>query len=68
MDWDPKITTFPGLYLLGAAFGQALGGSCSVLILRSLNVLLAVACTPVFYHLAAASDPKRTDNQLFMMV
>ncbi|KAL4520856.1 hypothetical protein Ndes2526B_g00042 [Nannochloris sp. 'desiccata'] len=26
-----------------------------------------VACVPIFYHLAAATDPKRTKNQLIMM-
>ncbi|KAL4518927.1 hypothetical protein Ndes2437B_g04811 [Nannochloris sp. 'desiccata'] len=65
-NWDPKITTFPGLYLIGTGVGRLLG-SCSILILRSVNVLLAVACVPIFYHLAAATDPKRTKNQLIMM-
>ncbi|KAG2482556.1 hypothetical protein HYH03_018515 [Edaphochlamys debaryana] len=55
--WHPKITTFPGVYYLGTAYGwgrwaaQALVGkvvnteeACSTPFLRSLNVLLSLAC------------------------
>ena len=76
-EWDPKITTFPGLYLLGTVIGRlfdALMGSsmpstlCSVAVLRSVNIVLAVACIPIFYILASALDPKRTNSQLLLMV
>ncbi len=38
-DWDPKITTLPGLYLVAAAFSWASGLSCSLSFLRSINVV-----------------------------
>ncbi|KAI8463180.1 MAG: DIE2/ALG10 family-domain-containing protein [Monoraphidium minutum] len=52
--WDPKITTFPGLYAAGAAYARAaaallgwagvtLAATCSAPYLRSLNALLALA-------------------------
>ncbi|CAK0787759.1 hypothetical protein CVIRNUC_010981 [Coccomyxa viridis] len=54
--WDPKITTFPGLYLLAAPYARAVAylqsyvapegaeqEACSTGRLRSINVLLAAA-------------------------
>ncbi|KAI8466453.1 MAG: DIE2/ALG10 family-domain-containing protein [Monoraphidium minutum] len=52
--WDPKITTFPGLYVIGAAYawaarlaagwaGASVGALCSTPYLRSANALLALA-------------------------
>jgi alpha-1,2-glucosyltransferase len=77
--WDPKITTLPGLYVLGAAAGHAAhaalslagaagaAGPCSPTQLRAVNVLLATALIPVFWHLAAALDPSRTPAQLALL-
>ncbi|KAG2448493.1 hypothetical protein HYH02_006384 [Chlamydomonas schloesseri] len=56
--WHPKITTFPGIYYLGTAYGwgrwavQALvlkqpldmDAACATPYLRTLNVVLSVAC------------------------
>ncbi len=79
--WDPKITTFPGLYLLGVGWGhlwyaaqRVLGVRgpaaelCSVLSLRALNVFLSLTCLPVFYYMAQALDRHRTHNELLLMV
>eukprot|EP00644_Phytophthora_capsici_P005875 jgi/Phyca11/13101/fgenesh1_pg.PHYCAscaffold_2_\ len=46
-EWDPKITTFPGLYLISTVYAKAVltlnvGEFCSVAVLRSINVLFAV--------------------------
>lgn len=40
--WDPKITTFPGLYVVGVVAAR-ITGSCDVLTLRALNSVFAVA-------------------------
>uniref|UniRef100_A0A7S0S2Y7 Dol-P-Glc:Glc(2)Man(9)GlcNAc(2)-PP-Dol alpha-1,2-glucosyltransferase n=1 Tax=Chlamydomonas leiostraca TaxID=1034604 RepID=A0A7S0S2Y7_9CHLO len=66
-EWDPKITTFPGLYVLGTAAGwlhygakQALGqqvlmeAACSTPTLRAVNTLLAVACLYTLHAVIAA--------------
>uniref|UniRef100_M4B1K3 Dol-P-Glc:Glc(2)Man(9)GlcNAc(2)-PP-Dol alpha-1,2-glucosyltransferase n=1 Tax=Hyaloperonospora arabidopsidis (strain Emoy2) TaxID=559515 RepID=M4B1K3_HYAAE len=48
-EWDPKITTFPGLYLVSTLYTNALSwintGAyfCSVSVLRSVNVVFALA-------------------------
>ncbi|KAF8057743.1 ALG10 [Scenedesmus sp. PABB004] len=60
-EWDPKVTTFPGLYVLGAAYawasaaalgwatGAGLELTCSGPFLRSLNALLWVATLQLAY-------------------
>jgi alpha-1,2-glucosyltransferase len=49
-EWDDKITTFPGLYLIAATVARARGNaSCSLPELRSLN-LLPAAATPYLLH------------------
>ncbi|ETV67852.1 hypothetical protein H257_16079 [Aphanomyces astaci] len=53
--WDPKITTFPGLYVVGTGFGSAVHHAlstfqvnvvapslCSLNVLRSINVLFNI--------------------------
>lgn len=78
-EWDPKITTFPGLYFFGVAAGgleaallRALGSRqaapCSTTALRSVNLAFAAACLPLFYSAAKALDPSRTRLQLLLMV
>lgn len=44
--WDPKITTPPGLYYLGWAYAQALKLPCNVLVLRGLNFFGGVLVLP----------------------
>ncbi|KAL4440524.1 hypothetical protein ABPG75_003525 [Micractinium tetrahymenae] len=77
-DWDPKITTFPGLYFFGVAAGRleaallsALGcppaQPCSTTALRSVNLLFATACLPLFYGTAQALDASRSQAQLLLM-
>ncbi|KAG7391229.1 glucosyltransferase [Phytophthora pseudosyringae] len=64
-EWDPKITTFPGLYLASTLYAKAaaslhLGAFCSVSVLRSVNVLFAlgnvVLCVLLRRHVAP-QDP-----------
>ncbi|KAK6942960.1 Alpha-2-glucosyltransferase Alg10 [Dillenia turbinata] len=74
--WDPMITTPPGLYYLSLAHVASLfpGMSymkpissfsevCSIPILRSVNVVLAVTCSIIVYdivnHLRPTLDDKR---------
>eukprot|EP01025_Chloroclados_australasicus_P063539 TRINITY_DN8414_c0_g1_i3.p1 TRINITY_DN8414_c0_g1~~TRINITY_DN8414_c0_g1_i3.p1 ORF type:complete len:486 (+),score=14.68 TRINITY_DN8414_c0_g1_i3:131-1588(+) len=55
-EWDPMITTFPGLYLLAAPYGVLLqklqfkniNQLCDVAILRSINLILGVVNYFVF--------------------
>lgn len=55
--WDPKITTFPGLYLVAMlyAHGAALAGAafCSPAVLRSVNVLFAMGSAFLLIKLRA---------------
>ena len=69
--WDPKITTFPGLYVVGAAYGRALHAlsqvwrplslsvACNVTALRSLNLLLGCACFLVLRALCLRLHPRQ---------
>lgn len=79
-EWDPMITTLPGLYLLGGAAGRLhsslfglLAGvlppqPCGTTVLRAVNAAAALACLPLFYAAAAAADPSRSRRQLLLMV
>lgn len=79
-DWDPKITTFPGLYLLGAPYGQAVHSlqrvlrlpaqqpACSTTILRSLNLALMAAFFGVFAALYRKLHPQHTPEFATLMV
>eukprot|EP00026_Physarum_polycephalum_P008345 Phypoly_transcript_08427.p1 GENE.Phypoly_transcript_08427~~Phypoly_transcript_08427.p1 ORF type:complete len:445 (+),score=35.78 Phypoly_transcript_08427:160-1494(+) len=47
-DWNPKITTLPGLYIVATVYGWVIhfissGSLCSPVVLRSLNVLFGLA-------------------------
>ncbi|KAL3673879.1 hypothetical protein V7S43_001566 [Phytophthora oleae] len=64
-EWDPKITTFPGLYMVSTLYVKAIsalnvGEFCSVAVLRSINVLFAVGnvvlCVLLRRHVAP-QDP-----------
>ncbi|KAL4856318.1 Dol-P-Glc:Glc(2)Man(9)GlcNAc(2)-PP-Dol alpha-1 [Chlorella vulgaris] len=80
-EWDPKITTFPGLYVFGAALGHAVAASqrllpaamlpalplCSTTVLRSASLLFAAACLPLFHHAARQLDVSRSQRQLNLM-
>ena len=78
-EWDPKITTFPGLYFFGvaagwleaallAAAGRPPAPPCSTAALRGVNLAFAAACLPLFYCAARALDASRTRAQLLLMV
>ncbi|KAL1302099.1 hypothetical protein AAFC00_002535 [Neodothiora populina] len=55
-EWDPKITTPPGLYLLSYLVHQA-SGSCGILALRSLNAVLLLF---IFIIVLYMSSPSRS--------
>lgn len=64
-EWDPKITTFPGLYLVSTLYAKLAStfntdDFCSVAVLRSVNVLFAVGnvvlCASIRHHVAP-QDP-----------
>lgn len=80
-EWDPKITTFPGLYMLGAPYGLAVHAlqrlllrplpwqaACSTTVLRSLNVLLAAAFFGVFAALYRRLHPYKQPEFATLMV
>lgn len=62
LEWDPKITTFPGLYIITAFWGRGvhsvtafMGLStplCDVTVLRWINFALGMACLPVMMSIA----------------
>ena len=76
--WDPKITTLPGLYLLGAPYGRTAhallgllrpqGTACSTSMLRSMNVLLAAAFFAVVQQLYRRLHPQKTPEFATLMV
>jgi hypothetical protein len=78
--WDEKITTFPGLYFLGAAAGRAahyaasaLGFGngmqlCGVAVLRGVNLVISAAALPLYYYIAQALDSSRTHEDLMLLV
>ncbi|CAI5728393.1 unnamed protein product [Peronospora destructor] len=64
-EWDPKITTFPGLYLVLALYAKAVSWTnmanfCSVSVVRSANVVFAlgnvVLCVLLRHHVSP-QDP-----------
>eukprot|EP00854_Cymbomonas_tetramitiformis_P019630 gene19630-23477_t len=74
--WDPKITTFPGLYLLGflqaRLVGLFLAGAapgqselqelaCSATALRATNVILALACVILIRRIVSTLQPALSD-------
>ena len=76
--WDEKITTFPGLYLLGAgvaavvrglaAIGalppSAAAGACSFHVLRALNLIPAFFTPWLIHSLLGALHPKTRASDL----
>eukprot|EP01133_Synstelium_polycarpum_P010224 gene10224-11911_t len=65
-EWDDKITTLPGLYILGALYGHMIAslsdggmGMCSLTVLRSLNAILISSSYSLFHTiLEYNSTPK----------
>eukprot|EP00879_Flechtneria_rotunda_P011023 GHRR01011518.1.p1 GENE.GHRR01011518.1~~GHRR01011518.1.p1 ORF type:complete len:514 (+),score=169.48 GHRR01011518.1:1021-2562(+) len=71
--WDPKITTFPGLYVLGVMYawvsylllgwtGVGLEVTCSGPYLRSLNALLAVVTVQLAYAVSCELQQIHADD------
>ena len=79
--WDPKITTFPGLYLLAAPYARAVAylqsyvapegaeqEACSTGRLRSINVLLAAAFFVLMQQLHRRLHPQTNSETATLMV
>ena len=79
--WDPKITTFPGLYLLGKFHASAMSPlqsflsprgkaqePCSTGVLRSLNVLLVPGFFIVVQQLYKRLHPHHGSESATLMV
>ena len=61
-EWDEKITTFPGLYLLGTASARllaaaGLSGACDLAALRAINMVPALATPWLVHSLLQALHP-----------
>ncbi|OAJ35917.1 hypothetical protein BDV3_000397 [Batrachochytrium dendrobatidis] len=70
--WDSKLTTPPGLYLvslgfhkLWIAFLQTPISGCSVLQLRSVNAAFGIATLPVIFNLIPLIHPARNQSFTF---
>lgn len=68
MGWDPMITTLPGLYYVSLAYaailfpwmqwaGTSFPELCSMAILRSVNIVLAIICSLLFYDIFITLRP-----------
>ncbi|KAL3160676.1 hypothetical protein ABBQ32_010589 [Trebouxia sp. C0010 RCD-2024] len=68
-NWDVKITTFPGLYFVGAAWAKLLNYAhmlylpaqvqdCSTTTLRTTNILLGLVCLRLLHALYKALHPE----------
>ena len=79
--WDPKITTFPGLYLLAAPYARAVAylqsyvapegaeqEACGTGRLRSINVLLAAAFFVLMQQLHRRLHPQTGSETATLMV
>uniref|UniRef100_K3W7E6 Dol-P-Glc:Glc(2)Man(9)GlcNAc(2)-PP-Dol alpha-1,2-glucosyltransferase n=1 Tax=Globisporangium ultimum (strain ATCC 200006 / CBS 805.95 / DAOM BR144) TaxID=431595 RepID=K3W7E6_GLOUD len=61
-EWDPKITTFPGLYVFSTLYAHGVAAVsdaafCSTPVLRSINVLFAVGNAFLFMKLRTRIVP-----------
>ncbi|DBA02851.1 TPA: hypothetical protein N0F65_006641 [Lagenidium giganteum] len=70
-EWDPKITTFPGLYLVGAALSHVAAllswnGQffCSLPVLRSVNVLFSLGNVALLIRLRQQLAPRDPNGLL----
>jgi len=65
--WDPKITTFPGLYVIAVGYSKMLNfimqssnvfaaGFCSLFLLRSVNIIFALASVFLILELRKMND------------
>lgn len=83
LSWDPKITTFPGLYIVSAGLYRILrfvvdsgivfaaapeGGTCTVDFLRAVNLVMGTACVPVLFSILSSMYPDRDLFRRSMMV
>lgn len=67
-EWDPKITTFPGLYLSSSLVRGFTGFYCSKDALRLENLMYALATHVVMYRLLRRHlDGKRAAAHSFML-
>ncbi|XP_035782819.1 putative Dol-P-Glc:Glc(2)Man(9)GlcNAc(2)-PP-Dol alpha-1,2-glucosyltransferase [Anopheles albimanus] len=65
--WDPKITTFPGLYLASAAFLSPLN-SCSVYGLRLTSLIAAIVNVVLMYQIRKSYIQRKSSTDLLLEV
>ncbi|KAK9453929.1 DIE2/ALG10 family-domain-containing protein [Dipodascopsis uninucleata] len=58
-EWDPKITTPPGLYILALAYDRILHLSCSVAALRSFNIVGVLVFMPLVLSMMKSGYERR---------
>jgi alpha-1,2-glucosyltransferase len=56
--WDPKITTFPGMYLTSAIASKISTQPCGVVQLRALNFVFGALTLVVLYRLIRRGEPR----------
>ena len=61
IEWDSKITTFPGLYLLSFIINNVLSYECSVIFLRGINVFLAILWPYYLYQCRRTIFPREDE-------
>ncbi|PRP80027.1 hypothetical protein PROFUN_12314 [Planoprotostelium fungivorum] len=74
LEWDPKITTFPGLYVVAVAYAKLLqlspvaimdGDTCSSIpLLRSLNIFFAAGNLILLYKILSKLYPEENRSLL----
>lgn len=61
VEWDSKITTFPGLYLLSFLINHIFPFECSLVFLRGINVFLAILWPYYLYQCRRTIFPKEDE-------
>ncbi|ORY82712.1 alpha-2-glucosyltransferase Alg10 [Protomyces lactucae-debilis] len=64
-DYDPKLTTPPGLYLLSSLL-HMLGLPCSLIFLRLQNLVLGLCALPMLCNLLALSSPPNKSSWAYV--
>ena len=72
LTWDPKITTFPGTYVLGALYARILSIvvplACNTATLRTLNIILSTAALSSALQILAILHPQCTPRKRILWV
>ena len=78
VSWDEKITTFPGVYIVSAILFRIYSVvispenlnslQCTADFLRATNILLGIACVPIFHGIMKQVWPWKSARDLVLMV